>query len=142
MGPTHALFGVTSYVALPLLGVPAPLIGVGWAAGSALLPDIDHHDSTVTHFLGPIARGFRWVTGARHRGLTHQWWFLGLVLIAVAAWRPLLLLPVGIGWGSHLVGDHIPRTGGFLENRIVRPLLWVALAGALLAGHVFGLRVI
>lgn len=131
MGPTHALFGVTAYVALPLLGVPAPLAYVGWAAGAALLPDIDHHASTVSKFLGPVARGFRRLSGARHRGLTHQWWFAVAVVALVAVWRPALIPAVAVGYGSHIVGDQIPRTGGWLENRVVRPGLWLALPAAL-----------
>lgn len=149
MSHNHALSGVAVYVALPILGVPAPLAAAGWAAGAAMFPDIDHPSSTVSKFLGPVARGFRWVTRAKHRGLTHTWAFLGLVLVAVALWRPLLLIPIGVGYACHIVGDWVfdgraklhPKTAGWLEKKVLRPLMWAWLPAAVFVAHVAHWRI-
>jgi hypothetical protein len=140
MGPTHALFGATTYAALPIIGVPAPLIGLPIAAISALLPDLDLRQSTASKFLGPIGSGVRLFSGG-HRKRTHQLWLVGLLIIALIIWAPLFAMPVGVGYISHLIGDQIPDTDSWLE-RLIAAVLWVALPAALIYGHVLDRQVI
>ncbi|MFI5749000.1 metal-dependent hydrolase [Streptomyces sp. NPDC051644] len=63
MGPTHALSGVTVWMAgaagLQLCGVSVPTaelaVGAAVSAGAALLPDIDHPSSTIARTFGPVS---------------------------------------------------------------------------------------
>ena len=63
------------------------LVGTLLCAGAALLPDLDHRDSTIAHFLGPfsrmLCRGVAHVSGG-HRQATHS--LLFVVLAGVATW--------------------------------------------------------
>lgn len=140
MGPTHALFGATCYAALPIIGVNAPLIGLPVAAIAALLPDLDLKQSTASKFLGPVGRGVRVFSGG-HRKHTHQWWLLALIAFALAIWAIHWLLPVVVGYASHLIGDKIPDTDSWME-RLIAAVLWVALPASLIYGHALGQRVI
>lgn len=140
MGPTHALFGATSYAALPLVGIPAPLIGLPVAAIAALLPDLDLKQSTASKFLGPVGRLVRLFAGG-HRKHTHRWWLLGLIILVLAIFAVQWVLPVAVGYASHLIGDQIPDTDSWLE-RLIGLALWVALPAVLLYGHLLDRQVI
>lgn len=74
------------------------------AAGAALLPDLDHDDSTASEAFGPLtealSRVIRWLSGG-HRGATHSLFFAALTgaggyLAGSAgrwwAWAPIVLL--------------------------------------------------
>jgi membrane-bound metal-dependent hydrolase YbcI (DUF457 family) len=64
LGRSHAISGVTGWLTLcagaSLAGHPRQpatiVVGACVAAGGALLPDLDHPQSTVAHTLGPITR--------------------------------------------------------------------------------------
>jgi membrane-bound metal-dependent hydrolase YbcI (DUF457 family) len=94
---SHAASGALAWVSLattvpPLLGVPLGprdlIVGTAVCAGSALLPDLDHHDSLIANFLGPpselAARIVSWAAGG-HRQATHSFLFVGLAGVVVAA---------------------------------------------------------
>ena len=146
MAPNHALFGVTAYTALPLVGVDAPLAGLTWALYGALIPDIDHHTSWAAQLVDPWGRWFKRLLGVKHRGITHHWWFLVVVLAGALVFSTskgrhddaLSLIPFGVGWASHIIGDEIPDTGGNFEWKIVRPLLWLAFFAVLVWAHLLG----
>lgn len=126
MGRTHLTTGVTAgalgAAVMPWIGGPdllAQTLFVVVTAYSALLPDLDHHSSTVTYSLGPVTilaswllRGcpieiyfWRWEIEARlapwtvtHRGVTHDVRY-GPAGFALVLGPPTWLLP---GW----FGDH------------------------------------
>lgn len=65
MGPTHAASGAAAGLLLAITLPPeyggagsysAALVFGGVAAGAALLPDLDHHNSTATNSLGPVTQ--------------------------------------------------------------------------------------
>src|SRR5919205_2069496 len=97
LGHSHAASGALAWVSTattvpPLfgahLGPRDVLIGTAVCAGAALLPDLDHHDSTVANFLGPpselAARIIGWASGG-HRHGTHSFLFVGLSGVLVWA---------------------------------------------------------
>lgn len=107
MGTSHATSGAlgwlliapaaASVVAAPAEG-KALAAGAIVAAGAALLPDLDHPDSTVAHTLGPVtgalSRGVHLVAGG-HRQATHSLLFAllaGLVTHFVAMWSDVAAL--------------------------------------------------
>ena len=125
-GGAHMFIGAASVVALnyyyPFL--PSGWIPLGMAVGAgvlgALLPDIDHPNSTISHDLH-VARGdgplgcagclggvFRAMMGG-HRGATHSLLFVGVCLVLVWYLVPLGWRPYGLaftlGYASHLVAD-------------------------------------
>ncbi|MFD9687178.1 metal-dependent hydrolase [Kitasatospora sp. NPDC059146] len=60
------------------------LIGTLLCAGAALLPDLDHHDATPAHLLGPLSRGLCRLIGrlsGGHRHATHS-----LLFVALTGW--------------------------------------------------------
>ncbi|MFB6894387.1 metal-dependent hydrolase [Kitasatospora sp. NPDC056327] len=94
LGQSHAISGALVYAAaaptLPqaLFGTePRPgevLVGTLLCAGAALLPDLDHHDATPAHLLGPLSRGLCRLVGrlsGGHRHATHS-----LLFVALAGW--------------------------------------------------------
>lgn len=136
-GDTHLVTGATTGAAVTsgavLVGTPVPwaLIAGVVTAYSALVPDIDHHSSTVTYSLGPITILLSWlIRGApallpfmgdgyllpwircEHRGFTHRpegWLTFGL--IGAIGFGPLLGYPllwgvaVFAGCATHTWGD-------------------------------------
>lgn len=142
MGPTHALFGSTIYLALPAVGMPAPVIALPIAVVASLLPDVDMAHSTAGKFLGPVGALVRSFSGG-HRKLTHEWWFaaivvFGCLLLDMKTNMPIgIALPVAVGYGSHLVGDLIPKTGGWLE-KLIAAGLWVLLGLIVIYVHLGG----
>lgn len=63
------------------------LLGTFITAGSALLPDLDHPEGTISHFLGPVSHYFckfvSWASGG-HRHATHS--FLFVALVTAGSW--------------------------------------------------------
>jgi membrane-bound metal-dependent hydrolase YbcI (DUF457 family) len=58
------------------------VLGTFTTAGAALLPDLDHPDGTIAHFLGPVSHQFcRFVEkiSGGHRHATHSFFFVALV---------------------------------------------------------------
>jgi membrane-bound metal-dependent hydrolase YbcI (DUF457 family) len=103
MGRNHVLVGMAGWLVIAppiasLFGTPltAGEIAAGTllCGGTALLPDVDHPNSTVAHTLGPITQGICSIVGSLsggHRQKTHTLVFAGLM--GVAAYFLLLL-----GW--------------------------------------------
>jgi membrane-bound metal-dependent hydrolase YbcI (DUF457 family) len=109
LGHSHAASGALAWVCTattvpPLLGVQLGprdiVVGGAVCAGAALLPDLDHHDSTVANFLGPpselAARLVGWVSGS-HRHGTHSFLFVGLAGLGVWAGESLGGRAFGLG---------------------------------------------
>jgi inner membrane protein len=135
LGPTHALFGLTTLAAVqsltefvelhPVRQIPTGLVlCAGAAILGSLVPDLDAGDSAIKRELGPagavVSQGLRLV-GVKHRGLTHRGLVAGLVLALSwgLGWRldyPDLGLAFGLGYLSHLLADGLTRHG--------IPLLW------------------
>jgi membrane-bound metal-dependent hydrolase YbcI (DUF457 family) len=123
MGYTHALSGTAAWLAVvpvvtseSLLGTHAVTLsaaqitaGAVVCAGSALLPDIDHHSGTIANAYGPVTKllckGVGKVSGG-HRHATHSLLFAAgfgygtdwLATHAVYAWWAVLFFLVGIGF--------------------------------------------
>ncbi|MET8957038.1 metal-dependent hydrolase [Streptomyces sp. NPDC004533] len=116
MGHSHAVSGALLFAGsapfLPPLLLHthlAPreiLMGTVLCAGAALLPDLDHHDGTIAHFLGPISRLLcrfvAWISGG-HRHATHSLFFV--VLMAVGSWAGITYLgrPFTLGMSFFLL---------------------------------------
>lgn len=78
LGHTHALSGLLTGTAVGLYVTHLPPVQLalfaGLTAGAAVLPDVDHPDSTLAHSFGFLTRAFAWVVGkisGGHRHLTH-----------------------------------------------------------------------
>src|SRR5262245_16859969 len=91
LGHTHALSGAVAGAAageyVLHLPVPGILILTGLTAGAAVLPDLDHPDSTLAHAFGPLTRLFAWLVGkvaGGHRHGTHS--LLGVAVFTAIAW--------------------------------------------------------
>lgn len=172
MGRNHVLVGMAGWLvaAPPLaaaLGTPltAGEIAAGTllCGGTALLPDIDHPNSTVAHTLGPITQGLCSVVGAisgGHRQKTHTLVFALLMGVAsyfllqlgwpavfglfflCGAWAIRLLGPKQIKYS--LFGIGIPVLAGILAWFIANTypphwwMVWAVLGGSImhLAGDI------
>lgn len=79
MGRTHVLTGMAAgAAALPLVPASGAVEQLAWVsvvAGSAMLPDLDHRNATVTNMWGPISevmhKAVAWA-GRGHRGGAHD----------------------------------------------------------------------
>jgi len=82
MGTTHAYSGAVTFLAIaPLVGATSQYtpgqvaVGVGVAAGGAMLPDLDQRGATISRSLGPVTNTLAWVVGkvsGGHRNGTHS----------------------------------------------------------------------
>lgn len=158
MGDTHRLQGLAVGLATAPLFVPnlwAGVVYVGVTTLTALLPDIDHHGSTVTKSLGPITKSISWLIRlvSCHRGLTHSALGIGALTLVLAAFLPTwVAIAVAVGCFTHVLGDALTRagvylwwpsrskfrlmtlkTGGKLEKWAVVPITFVAIVA--LIGH-------
>lgn len=85
MGRTHAVSGTLVFGGVTLVHVfpiPELIAGVVITTAAALLPDIDHHKSTITKTYGPITKIVHWLVGmvfGPHRHGTHSILFVALV---------------------------------------------------------------
>lgn len=151
LGHSHSTSGALAWAAaaawVPAATWPTHLqvrdvmLGTFVTAGSALLPDLDHPDGTIAHFLGPISHNFcrfvEWISGG-HRHATHSLLFvaavtygtwagghylgrpftLGLVYVLLClAIRALHLCPPGKGIQSWGVVQILAIGGTFLMDR-------------------------
>lgn len=122
MGPAHALSGACAF---SLAALPAHLpaqqyaIGIVVCAGAAVLPDIDHPGSGVSHTFWHLTRGFSWVVrkvSGGHRNGTHS--FLG-----AAVFSALVFIATGLHTGQQMtirIGAAI--AGGLLVAGLVTGL--------------------
>ena len=167
-GKTHACAGMlAAETVLVATGAPIEYWPAGLMLGAiaSLLPDLDHHGSTVTvvlPFAGILSHFFK------HRTVTHS--IIGVLAFSLIVKLAFPLMPVALllsiiaGYTSHLVVDmfnpmgiailsplmkrkhqehhlsidgyssyKVPFadvvTGGFFENRVFRPILWLILIG-------------
>jgi inner membrane protein len=154
---SHALTGAATYLLVaPRTGLLTTAAGATVCAAAALLPDLDHPNSTVARsFPGGrvLARIVADLTGG-HRGLTHT---LPAVALAYAlallapgpSWLPLA---IGLGWAVHIAGDLLTcggvplwwplsrrrvslplcgRTGGMRESVLAVAMVVVGVGGLL-----------
>lgn len=93
LGHTHALSGAVAGlgVGLYLMHPHPPAVQLalftGLTAGAAVLPDIDHPNSTLAHCFGFWTKSFAWLVGkisGGHRHLTHA--VLGVAGFEFLAW--------------------------------------------------------
>lgn len=102
-GHTHALSGALAWLAIsPLVDHIAPqskpdlVFNTILAAGAALVPDLDHPQSTIAHTFGwptqAVARVTAWVWRGHRQG-THS-----LLFAAVSAMSMWMLTRSGLGW--------------------------------------------
>lgn len=114
LGPSHLLFGATTYVAYSTLYAHQPLtqVVIGAVVATAvsdgvLSPDMDQRAlfTATQEALGPASRPIG------HRQVTHLWW---LPVLAWWRWLPTLdsdtrwaATALLIGWASHILGDFV-----------------------------------
>lgn len=91
LGHTHALSGAVAGLAVGLYLTHPPtaqlVLFTGLTAGAAVLPDIDHPNSTLAHCFGFLTRSVAWLIGkfsGGHRHLTHA--VLGVAGFEFLAW--------------------------------------------------------
>ena len=91
LGHTHALSGAVAGLAVGLYLTHPPGVQLalftGLTAGAAVLPDIDHPNSTLAHCFGFLTKGFASLIGkisGGHRHLTHA--VLGVAGFEFLAW--------------------------------------------------------
>lgn len=91
LGHTHALSGAVtgSAASIYVLHLPLPQAALlaGLTAGAAVLPDIDHPDSTLAHSFGFLTHAFAWLVGrisGGHRHGTHT--LIGVAVFTALAW--------------------------------------------------------
>jgi len=99
LGHTHALSGLVTGTAVGLFVTHPPLthlahfrpaqlaLFAGLTGGAAVLPDIDHPDSSLARSFGFLTKGFAWLIGTisgGHRHLTHA--VLGVAGFTGLAW--------------------------------------------------------
>ena len=91
LGHTHALSGAVTGLAVGLYLTHPPAVQLvlftGLTAGAAVLPDIDHPNSTLAHCFGFLTKNAAWLIGkisGGHRHLTHA--ILGVAGFEFLAW--------------------------------------------------------
>ncbi len=91
LGHTHALSGAVAGLAVGLYLSHSSSVQLalftGLTAGAAVLPDIDHPNSTLAHCFGFLTKSFAWLIGkisGGHRHLTHA--ILGVAGFEFLAW--------------------------------------------------------
>lgn len=154
---SHALSGALTALAVSPLVHLAPVQTIEVAiltAGAALLPDLDHRDSTIAHALGPVSRlvatGIQGAAG--HRRGVHSLLAAvvagGAVGFAVAAW-PLAgqlgagaiggLAALGLWHGRHRRGIAllVALLAGGIGARLPATVLAAVVAGGMLV-HLAG----
>lgn len=119
LGRDHALSGAAAFAMIaPELHVTGVHLAAGTvlAAGAAVLPDIDHPDSTISRSFGYLTRGFAWavekVSGG-HRHGTHS--LAGIAVFAALSWAAVSWRAGGPCW-------HSPQCpSGFTQVRLASP---------------------
>ena len=76
----------------------------------ALLPDIDHPNSTFGSRIRPVSTVLSWLS---HRGITHSVWavLVSLYVLKTFDLANLWIHAITIGYISHLLGDAITPAG-------------------------------
>lgn len=107
MGTSHAVSGGAAWLAMTATTLPSigahelppstVLLGIGVAAGAALLPDADHHNATIAHSIpvaGRLAAGAVGVLSGGHRKGMHS-------LVAVIAVTAAMVFLSGLTWNPN-----------------------------------------
>ncbi|MEV0520082.1 metal-dependent hydrolase [Nonomuraea sp. NPDC050405] len=101
MGISHAMTGAVAWSALQLIHpqtTPVLVAGLAVTAGAALIPDLDHRDSTASRSLGPLTwvlcRVVQAVSGG-HRRATHS--LAGCATLAIAVQMAVQARPGVVG---------------------------------------------
>lgn len=110
------------------------VIGAFATAGAALLPDLDHPDGTIAHFLGPISHTFCRIVekiSGGHRHATHSFFFVALVTAGTWAgahyWgRPFVLAMIYILFSLAVRALHLCPAGKGMQSWGVVVLLAAA----------------
>lgn len=152
MGTSHAASGAAVWLALTATSLPATgiyeldagtvLLGVGVAAGAALLPDADHHNATIAHSVpvaGRIAAGAVGALSGGHRKGMHSILAVAAVIVGMIYLGRLIWQPEGWPMSIHLgaaIAAGACVTFAVKVLKLVRswPAAWVT-------GAVFGLGV-
>lgn len=109
LGRTHLLFGaVLAMWLVPILQPKSLPIFLAIAIPCALLPDIDHPNSTINNRLR-FTRAFGILF--RHRGMLHSIWPLIFGFLAISYYNGDYALAYLSGYASHLLGDAITADG-------------------------------
>lgn len=117
MGNTHKLQGTAAGLATAPLFVPSVWAGiayVGLCTVCALVPDIDHPNSTITKLGGWATRFVSWVVRliSPHRGLTHSALGIGVTLVLLASFAPMwVAIACAVGCMTHVLGDMLTKAG-------------------------------
>lgn len=118
MGDTHKLQGTVAGMVTAPLVCDSVYEGLGYVALTtffALVPDIDHPNSTITKLGGPLTRSLSFLVRvvSKHRGLTHS--ALGIGLMGFGLWslthEPWIALGAVVGCLTHVAGDSVTRAG-------------------------------
>jgi membrane-bound metal-dependent hydrolase YbcI (DUF457 family) len=149
LGHSHSTSGALAWAAaaawVPVSVWPSHLalkdvvLGTFVTAGAALLPDLDHPDGTIAHFLGPVSHAFcrfvEWISGG-HRHATHSFFFVALTTAGTWAGahylkRPFTLALVYILLSLAIRALHLCPPGKGIQSWGVVMLLAVAGTGAM-----------
>ena len=108
MFKTHISFGFLSGIlAIPYLNPANQILFMALVMMGALLPDVDHPKSKLGRNVKLIGYLFE------HRGFFHS--FLMIPVIAFIIWHftqsYVYIIPLGVGYASHLVSDAITKEG-------------------------------
>jgi membrane-bound metal-dependent hydrolase YbcI (DUF457 family) len=139
LGRDHALSGAVVFAAFaPTLHVTDAYLaaGVAVAAGAGVLPDIDHHDSTIAQTFGFLTEWFAWTVNklsGGHRHGTHS--LLGLAAFTAAAYGAGQLQESGPRLWS---AGHLTFSWHMLPAALILTLLYSAALRALHIGGHFG----
>lgn len=117
-GGTHALAGVTLAVIVFVPAPPLVLLGAAIAGGvGALLPDLDHPQSTISRRVWLAGASLRLVVS--HRGALHSLLAMAAAML-LASFAPQGFTPIAlsaaVGYCSHIFLDALTVSGV--------PLLW------------------
>lgn len=137
----YALPGVEQWVKDSPIEVGLMLMLI---AGGALVPDMDHHSSTITvklGWLGTLLHQLLKLMGVRHRGFLHTLWFAlisGVVFLGIELLMPVwewVVIALGL-----LLMFYASITLAFLFGKVGRnPLLIVGTSAALVYGYAEGI---
>lgn len=150
MAPTHLAAGAAAGLAVALVYHHPPALYMALGALAGLLPDIDHPNGSIRRRLPGSNLLLFWLG---HRGLTHTLAVLGVIAVLVI--RSPYGLPLLAGYASHLAGDTLTirgipllwplstrnisllpiRAGGWIENLVIMPGLFLLIAFMLVGGR-------
>jgi membrane-bound metal-dependent hydrolase YbcI (DUF457 family) len=159
-GPTHAMSGLLAWGAVTSLAVHHPIghltpqawaVGAVLCTGAALLPDLDHPESTISRTFGPVSLGFsagvNTVSGlvyratrtrrdsrrtGGHRGLTHTLFFAMLAAVITTSivqtsqkWALPVLMFVFCGLAVRgVMHDWCPKKDALLITGVSAAMTW------------------